>query len=261
MRSFCRFLLIFLLGGCVTVPITGRRQVNLLPESELMSLSISQYEGFLDENKTITGTPDAELVKKVGQKVARAAEEYMVKNNQANRIKDYDWEFNLVDNDLVNAWCLPGGKVVVYTGILPVTQNEIGLAVVLGHEIAHAIARHGNERMSQLLLAQLGGVALGIALHEQPETTRELFLQSYGLSSQLGILGFSRTHEVEADKIGLVFMAMAGYDPRAAIDFWQRMANLKENQLPEFLSTHPHDETRIAKLQAYMPNAMKYYNQ
>jgi predicted Zn-dependent protease len=161
----------------------------------------------------------------------------------------------------VNAWCMPGGKVVVYTGILPVTKNENGLAVVMGHEIAHAIAEHGNERMSQELLRQAGGVALTVALKDNPEETRNLWLAAYGLGSEVGVmLPFSRLHESEADHLGLIFMAMAGYDPREAPDFWTRMAEAGGQKPPEFLSTHPSDETRISSLNNWMPEALKYYN-
>ncbi len=176
------------------------------------------------------------------------------------RIDGFQWEFNLVDDDVPNAWCMPGGKVVVYTGLLPLTQNETGLAVVMGHEIAHAVARHGNERMSQELALQLGGVALSVAIEKKPEETKQLFYSAYGIGSELGIvLPYSRLHETEADKLGLIFMAMAGYNPEEAIPFWTRMSQSGGQKPPEILSTHPADETRIRNLKEFMPEAMKYY--
>lgn len=252
---------IFLLGSCGKVPITGRRQVNLLPESTLMSMSVSNYQEFLNTNKTLasTGNNNAQMVQRVGQRIAAAVETYLKKHQQGKRIKDYKWEFNLVDDNAVNAWCMPGGKVVVYTGILPVTKDETGLAVVMGHEIAHAIARHGNERMSQQLAIQAGGVGIGVAMSEKPELTQNLFMQAYGLGSGLGMLAFSRSHESESDKMGLVFMALAGYNPEAAVSFWQRMDALGGGAPPEFMSTHPSHDTRIKNIREFLPEAKKYY--
>lgn len=261
MKIVIRLLLVLALVGCAKVPVTGRRQLHMLPESQLMSMSLTQYKAFLSENKTVgSGSSDAQLVKSVGEKIAKAVEQYLKKHQQSKRIKNYTWEFNLVDDNTINAWCMPGGKVVFYTGILPVTKDENGLAVVMGHEIAHAIARHGNERMSQGLLVQAGGIGLSVAMAEKPELTQNLFLQSYGIGSQLGMLKFSRMHESESDKMGLVFMAMAGYDPREAVDFWTRMSEVGGAKPPEFLSTHPHDDTRIADIKEFLPEALKYYN-
>ncbi len=205
---------------------------------------------------------DAEMVKRVGQKISFAVTAYMKQIKQTKRIKNYKWEFNLVNDPTVNAWCMPGGKVVVYTGLLGVTQNETALAIVMGHEIAHAIARHGNERMSQGIAVQAGGMAADVFLTAKGSTPEaiNLFNQAYGVSSTLGILKYSRTHESEADKLGLVFCAMAGYDPQEAVPFWQRMAAMPGGgKTPELLSTHPSDETRIKDLKAFMPKAMKYY--
>lgn len=259
MKHLPKLLLVLFLVSCSKVPITGRRQLNMLPESQLMSMSLTQYDAFLKENKHVTGTKDAQMVKSVGNKIAAAVESYLKKHGQGKRVKDFDWDFNLVDDNTVNAWCMPGGKVVFYTGILPITKNETGLAVVMGHEIAHAIARHGNERMSQGLALQGGGIALGVALSDKPELTQTIFQQAYGLGGQLGMLKYSRMHESESDKMGLVFMAMAGYDPREAPEFWKRMAAKGSAKPPEFLSTHPHDDTRIKDLNEFMPNALKYY--
>jgi len=201
------------------------------------------------------------MVKTVGSDISIAVESFMMKNNMKDRIDGFSWEFNLIESDVPNAWCMPGGKIVVYSGILPLTATESGLAVVIGHEIAHAVGRHGNERMSQGLLINLGGMALSAALESEPEKTRNLYLAAYGLGSQVGIaLPYSRAHENEADKLGLIFMAMAGYDPQAAVDFWSRMSEMGGSKPPEFLSTHPSDETRIKNMEAFLPEAMKYYN-
>ncbi len=249
-----------LVWSCSTVPITGRKQLNLLAESELMAMSLTEYESFLNQNKLSTNASQSQMVTRVGKRIAAAVETFLREHNMSDRVKDFNWEFNLVDDDTPNAWCMPGGKVVVYTGILPITRDETGLAVVMGHEIAHAVARHGNERMSQQMGVQLGQMALSVALEEKSEETKSIFASAYGVGSQVFLmLPYSRTHETEADKMGLVFMAMAGYNPREAVDFWQRMSNLGGEKPPEFLSTHPADETRVNDLKAYMPEALKYY--
>jgi predicted Zn-dependent protease len=254
-------LLSILLAACSTVPLTGRRQLDLVPSDQIMAMSADQYQKFMDDHEVITGTPESRMVKRVGERISTAVETYLAKQNRSDLLAGYNWEFNLVKDSSVNAWAMPGGKVVVYTGILPVAKNENGLATVMGHEIAHAVARHGNERMSQALLTQLGGVALSVALSENPSQANNLFLAAYGLGSQVGILlPYSRLQESEADHLGLIFMAMAGYDPREAVDFWQRMAaQSKGGAPPEFLSTHPAHETRIKQLKEYLPEAMKYY--
>lgn len=250
----------FFMSSCSSVPISGRSQLNLIPESELVAMSLTSYSDFLKENKVSTNKQQTDQVKNVGNSIKKAVESYMSQNGLSSRIAGYQWEFNLVDNAETNAWCMPGGKVVVYTGILPVTKNEAGLAVVMGHEIAHAIARHGNERMSQALLIQTGGLALSAALQEKPQQTQQLFLAAYGIGTEVGIsLPYSRAHETEADKLGLIFMAMAGYNPSEAVEFWKRMQNTGGQKPPEFLSTHPSDQTRIENLQKFLPEAMKYY--
>src|SRR6478736_734911 len=256
------FLLSFLYVAvsCSTVPVTGRRQLDLVPNSQMLAMSFSEYDAFLKQNKLSTDANATAMVKRVGQRIEAAVESYMAQNNLSSELSGFQWEFNLVEDKTPNAWCMPGGKVVVYTGILPLTQNETGLAVVLGHEIAHAIAKHGNERMSQGLAQQLGGVALDVALSHKPSQTRNLFLTSYNVGSGLGLLKYGRTQESEADHLGLIFMAMAGYDPQQALPFWERMAAQSAGQAPpEFLSTHPSDATRIADLRRLMPEAMKYY--
>ncbi len=251
---------VLLIAACSTVPITGRKQLNLLPESELMAMSLGAYQDFLKETTPLPATnPDVQTVRRIGRRLADAATKYLAQNNASERVEGFNWEFNVVDEPSVNAWCMPGGKVVVYTGILPVTQDETSLALVMGHEIAHAIARHGNERMSQGLAVQGAGMTLQVMASQKPNLTKDLLLQSFGIGSQLGMLAYSRNHESEADKMGLVFMAMAGYDPRSAPAFWERMAAQGGAKPPEFMSTHPSDERRVADLKAYMPEAMKYY--
>jgi predicted Zn-dependent protease len=251
----------FVFMMCSTVPLTGRKQLSLIPASQMLGMSYSEYGTFLKENKLSSDAQATAMVKRIGSRVQGAVERYFKEKGIEGSLAGYQWEFNLVEDKQVNAWCMPGGKVVVYTGILPVTQNETGLAVVMGHEIAHAVAEHGNERMSQGMLAQLGGMALDAALKDKPEQTRSLWLGAFGLGAQVGVLlPFSRTQESEADELGLTFMAMAGYNPQDAVTFWQRMAANKGGQAPpEFLSTHPSDDTRIRQIQEHMPEAMKYY--
>jgi len=247
--------------ACSTVPLTGRKQLNMIPNNEMLAMSFQQYDQFLEENKVSNNAQQAEMVKRVGHNIQGAVEKYLSDNGHASLLSGYDWEFNLVDNEQVNAWCMPGGKVVVYTGILPVTKDETGLAVVMGHEIAHAIAEHGNERMSQQLLQQAGAVGLMVAMKEEPVETQMMWQAAYGIGSQYAImLPYSRTHESEADHLGLIFMAMAGYNPQEAPGFWERMSNVGGAKPPEMLSTHPSDETRISNLNKWMPEAMKYYN-
>ena len=255
--------LVFLaLLSCETVPLTGRSQLSFIPDSQINSMGLDNYKQFISTHKLSTNAAQAADVKTVGSRVQKAVEAYFARTNDLSRLNGYRWEFSLVESPEVNAWCLPGGKVVVYTGILPVTQNEAGLATVMGHEIAHAVAHHGKERMSQGLLIQMGGVALSEALTSQPAATQNLFMQSYGMGSQLGLLlPYSRLQESEADHLGLIFMAMAGYDPNEAVAFWQRMASGKKagSTPAQLLSTHPADATRIADLKKLVPEAMRYY--
>lgn len=260
-RIFFTATALCLFAACSTVPITGRSQLSLIPGSSMNSMSLQQYDSFLKEHKLSSDKTQVDQVKRVGARIQGAVERYFSAQGMGSRLADYKWEFNLVEDKQVNAWCMPGGKVVVYTGILPVTQNETGLAVVMGHEIAHAIAEHGNERMSQGLLTQFGGAALGEALASQPDATRQLWMTAFGVGMQYGaLLPYSRLQENEADRLGLIFMAMAGYDPGEAIPFWQRMAAQKGGQAPpEFLSTHPSGTTRIENLRKLMPEANSYY--
>ncbi|NIG57337.1 M48 family metallopeptidase [Chitinophaga sp. Cy-1792] len=256
------FTVASLMYGCGKAPITGRKQLLLFPESTMESMALTEYQTFLTSNKVVSQTTskDADMVKRVGQRIAAAVTNYMNQQGNGASVSNYKWEFNLVDSKEVNAWCMPGGKVVVYTGLLPVTQNETALAVVMGHEIAHAIAQHGNERMSQQAALQGIQVAGAVALGKNPAAVN-LFNQAIGVGGNVGILAFSRTDEMEADHLGIIFMALAGYNPQEAIPFWQRMAAMSANtsKPPEFLSTHPSDERRIQALQGLMPEAMKYY--
>ena len=254
--------LALLASSCSQVAITGRKQFNLVPDLVMHSMSFQSYSEFISGNTISTSTAQTLMVKDVGQKIQKAVEQYCAENDLSNRIKGYDWEFNLVEDPNVNAWCMPGGKVVIYTGLLPITQNQSGLAVVMGHEIAHAVARHGAERMTQGLIVEMGGMALSKALASRPEQTKNLFMRSYGIGTEYGVLlPYSRVHENEADHLGLIFMAMAGYNPNEAVVFWQRMADAKKGrpQPPELLSTHPADSTRIKNIKKLIPEAMKYY--
>jgi predicted Zn-dependent protease len=248
-------------AGCSEVGITGREQLNIVPDSMMNSMSFQSYGEFLSKHKLSTNAEQTAMVKRVGTRIQKAVEQYCEKNGVSNQLAGYKWEFNLVQDPNVNAWCMPGGKVVVYTGIMPIAKNEAGLAVVMGHEIAHAFARHGAERMSQALLVEMGGAALSAALKDKPEQTKDLFMQSYGAGTQLGVLlPYSRVQESEADHLGLIFMAMAGYDPHEAVAFWQRMATANKGpKPPAFLSTHPADQTRIQNIKDLIPEAMKYY--
>lgn len=250
--------------SCKTVPVTGRKQLNLVPNGLITSLSFAAYDSVVKASPTLNQYDErAQMVTRVGTRIEQAVETYMKENNMSKHLKSFKWEFNTINENVVNAWCMPGGKVVVYTGLLPVTQNETALAVVMGHEIAHAIARHGNERMSQGLLINLGGLVLEEALKEKKQETQALFLGLYMVGSNLALaLPNSRMQESEADQLGLIFAAMAGYDPAEAIPFWQRMAAQNKGHTPEFLSTHPSDKTRIKRLTALIPEIKeKYYKQ
>jgi predicted Zn-dependent protease len=257
------FLSVSVFVACSKNAITGRQQLKLVPESELQSMAVQEYQQFLSTNKVVSPSADrdAEMVRRVGQRVASSVQQYFKGRGIGDQLEGYQWEYNLVNSKEANAWCMPGGKIVVYTGLLPITQNEAALAVVVGHEVSHAIFQHGNERMSQGLIQQLGGVALSVAVSDQPAATQNLFMQAYGIGSQVGVLlPFSRKQELEADRYGLRWAAMAGYNPREAIPLWQRMEQMAAgNKPPEFLSTHPSEGRRIDELQKYMPEALKYY--
>lgn len=257
------FVVVSFVIACTTNPLTKKSQLTLLPESELQAMGTQQYKQFLSTNRVVSSSNnrDAAMVKRVGQRVASAVEEYYRQNGISDKLTGFRWEYNLVDDKAVNAWCMPGGKIVVYTGLLPVTQNEAALAVVIGHEVSHALLQHGNQRMSQGLLQQLGGVALSVAVANKPVETQNLFMTAYGAGTTVGLLlPFSRNQELEADRFGLIWTAMAGYNPQEAIPLWERMERASQGQSPpEFLSTHPSEGRRINQLQKIMPEAMKYY--
>ncbi len=264
--AYCLVLVsLFLISGCATNTLTNRSSLSLVSDEQIMSSSVTQYQQFLSTNKVISpnsGNKDAAIVTKVSNRVITAIKKYYSDLGRTSELDGYSWEINTVVSNEANAWCMPGGKIVVYTGILPITQNEAALAVVIGHEVTHALAKHGKERMSQALLQQYGGQALNIALANKSKETQQLYGNAYGLGTQYGImLPFSRKNEYEADKYGLVFTALAGYDPHEAISFWKRMAQSSGGQKPpEFASTHPSDENRIAQLQSIMDETVsKYY--
>jgi len=257
------FLVAVFAIACSKNALTGKSQFTLLPESELQSMATQQYQQFLSTNKVVAASNnrDAEMVKRVGQRITKAVENYYTQQGIADKLAGYKWEYNLVDDKAVNAWCMPGGKIVVYTGLLPITQNEAALAAVMGHEVSHALLQHGNQRMSQGIAQQLGGVALSVAVANKPSETQNLFMTAYGVGSNIGImLPFSRSHELQADDWGLKFAAMAGYNPQEAINLWKRMEQASKGQKPpEFLSTHPSEGRRIQQLEKLMPEALKYY--
>ena len=255
--------LLLLLSGCTEVAITGRKQFNLVPDSTMNSMGFQSYSEFLTKSKLSKDSGKTQMVKRVGSNIQKAVEQYCAQNNLSDSLRGYQWEVNLIEDDQLNAWAMPGGKMVVYTGLLKVTQSEAGLATVVAHEIAHVFAKHGAERMTQGLIVEMGGVALSKALSNSPAQTKDLFMQSYGVGTQVGVLlPYSRVHETEADHLGLIFMAMAGYNPNEAVNFWQRMSVAKQgSQTLEILSTHPADSTRIRNIQTLIPKAMQYYRQ
>lgn len=243
--------------SCSTNPFTGKNTLALVPNSEILPSAFAQYGTFLKENKVITGTSDANKVVNVGTKIKVAAEKWLNANGYQGYLKDYAWEYKLVESKEVNAWCMPGGKIVVYSGILPITKDDAGLATVLGHEVSHALANHGQQRMSAGVLQQLGGTGLSLATGGKSEQTQQIAMTAYGAVTQYGgMLPFSRSHESEADQIGLTLMAIAGYNPDQAVLFWSRMSAASGgNAPPEFMSTHPSDATRIANLKKLVPIA------
>jgi predicted Zn-dependent protease len=256
MRKLIIGIFLFLgVAACKVNPFTGQKTLNFYPNSQIFPMAFAQYDQFLGENKVITGTTEAHMITRVGQRISSAAERWLSANGYPGYLKDYKWEYNLVNDETVNAWCMPGGKIVFYTGILPITQSETGVAVVMGHEVAHALADHGAQRMSAGTLQQVGAVAGNIAIKDPQK--RNMFNQAYGIGSQVGLmLPFSRSHETEADRIGLQIMAIAGYNPYEAAELWKRMkANSGGQAPPEFMSTHPSNDTRINNLTAWAPLA------
>ncbi len=247
--------------ACASVPVTGRKQLSLIPNSELMPMVKQEYSSVIQQGPLSKNQEQTQLVKRVGVRIQKAVEEYMASEGHADHLKDFAWEFNLIeDPNTANAWCMPGGKVAFYTGILPICKDETGVAVVMGHEVAHAIANHGGERMSTQMVAQYGMNTLGALMGQNPTAGRQLLMQAVGAGAGVGMLKFSREHESEADRMGLIFMSMAGYDPNAAVSFWERMSTESGGQSPpEFLSTHPSHTTRINDLKKWIPEAQKYY--
>lgn len=254
-NSLTAILTIALIFSCATNPFTGKKTLALVPNSQLFPTAFAQYNQFLSQNNVVTGTAQSEMIKRVGQRIAVAAEKWLNANGKQGYLKNYKWEYNLVNDPTVNAWCMPGGKIVFYTGILPVAENETAIAAIMGHEVAHALANHGQQRMSAGLLQQLGGVAGNVAIKDPK--SRAIFNQAYGVGSQVGVmLPFSRAHETESDKIGLYLTAIAGYNPGEAANLWRRMGKQSGGQAPpEFLSTHPATSTRIANLTKLAPKA------
>ncbi|WP_299528744.1 M48 family metallopeptidase [Ulvibacterium sp.] len=252
MRRLILTIVIFMgMAACKTNPFTGKSTLNFYPNSQIFPMAFAQYDQFLNENKVVEGTAEAKMINRVGQRIASAAERWLAANGEPGYLKDYKWEYNLVQDETVNAWCMPGGKIVFYTGIMPICQGETGVAVVMGHEVAHALADHGAQRMSAGTLQQLGAVAGNVAIKDPQK--RNMFNQAYGIGSSVGLmLPFSRSHETEADLIGLQMMAIAGYNPDEAANLWRRMKAKSGGQAPpEFLSTHPSNDTRIANLEKW----------
>ncbi len=248
---------ILFLISCSTVPITGRKQFSLVSDAQLLPMAFQQYQGFLDQNKLSSNAEMTTELKTVGKRISGAVDRYMRANGMTDKADAYRWEFNLIDDKTVNAWAMPGGKVVFYTGIMPIAKNTDGVAAIMGHEVAHAFARHGAERMSTGMLAQAGGLAVALSTAKKTPQQQQLWMTAYGIGSQLGQLKFSRTHETEADKLGVVFMIMAGYNPAESVNVWVRMSQRagKGQAPPEILSTHPSNQTRIKALTEWIPQA------
>ncbi len=260
---FKKIIFLMFLGAfvysCAKVPLSGRNQLSLVSNAEILPMSYEQYNQVIKDGKVITQTAEGQMVVKVGKRISEAVNKYMIENGLESEINGFAWEFHLIEDEQVNAWCMPGGKVAFYTGIMPICKDETGVAVVMGHEVAHAIAHHARERMSNGLLVNglLGGVQ--VAMGQNPTLTQSIFLQAAGMGGQLGMLKFSRKHELEADQLGLNFMALAGYDPREAPIFWERMNQVGGARPPEFLSTHPGPNKRIEQLNNQMAEAMAYF--
>jgi predicted Zn-dependent protease len=247
--------LAFIISSCSTVPITGRKRLNFVSDAEVLPMSFAQYKTFLTENVLSKNNKQTTEIKEVGERISKAVTKFMRDNHMAKEADSYEWEFNLVQDETMNAWCMPGGKVVFYTGILPVAGNTDGIAAIMGHEVAHAFAKHGQERMSSQQMKQIGAVAVAAGSSGGSTEEQMMYNMAYGLGSQLGMLKFSRQHETEADKLGMVFMIMAGYNPQEAVEVWKRMKAIGSSSTPEFMSTHPSNDTRIKELQDFIPEA------
>lgn len=244
--------------SCSTVPITGRKRLNLVKDEQVLPASFAQYQGFLKQNKLSSNASKSKQVKDVGARISYAVDKFMRANGMVKEANSYKWEFNLVADNKVNAWCLPGGKVVFYEGILPICANEDGVAAVMGHEVAHAFAKHGQERMTAAYGQKIGAILVAVGTAKKDPRERQMWNMVYGLGSNLGMLKYSRVHETEADRLGMVFMIMAGYNPEEAINVWIRMSKRSESRKapPQFLSTHPSNQTRVRDLRAYLPTAV-----
>lgn len=254
-QSIAIIAIALLVVACTTNPFTGKSTLALVPNSQILPMAFQQYDQFLTENKVVTGTADARMVTNVGQKISAAAERYLTANGYAGYLKDYAWEYKLVDDPTVNAWCMPGGKIVFYTGIMPIAADEAGVAAIMGHEVAHALANHGQQRMSASQIQQVA--AVGVAVGTASSENAAIYNQAFGVGSNvLGMLPFSRSHETEADRIGLTLMAIAGYDPIVGARLWESMSAQSDGSAPpEFLSTHPANQTRIDNIKSWAPEA------
>jgi predicted Zn-dependent protease len=252
-------LVVLLFEACSTVPITGRSRMNFVSDAKVLPASFAQYKGFLSENKISTNKEMTSQIKEIGKNISEAVDRFMRANNMVSEADTYKWEFNLIEDKTVNAWCMPGGKVVFYTGIMPICANKNGVAAVMGHEIAHAFAKHGQERMSQGRVKQMGGLGVALLNSDKDPKTQQIWNTAFGVTTGLGVLKYSRVHEQEADRLGLVFMLMAGYDGTEAAEVWIRMSKKSNGKSqPEILSTHPSNASRINDLRTYLPTAKMY---
>ena len=248
--------------SCSTVKMTGRKQFNMVPNSQIFPASFAQYNGFLKEHKVSTDKTQSERINRIGNRLIKAVENYYKKNGWEKDLEGYKWEVNLVDDKQKNAFCMPGGKIVYYTGLLDVTKTDGEIATVMGHEISHALANHGAERMSMAYGQQLGAVLTMLATSKSKPEDRQKWMAIYGYGSQLGVmLPYSRKHEAEADKMGQVIMAIAGYNPDEAANVWVKMSQLGGQQPPEFLSTHPSNQRRMRNLRKWAPEAKQIAKQ
>ncbi|MGM0634520.1 MAG: M48 family metallopeptidase [Bacteroidota bacterium] len=250
-------LIVFIFQNCATNPFTGKSTLALMPNSQILPSSFQQYDQMMEESEVIKNTENSILIDNIGKKIAQASKKWLDANGYKGYLDDYKWEFNLLNDETVNAWAMPGGKVAFYSGILPIAKNQNGIAAIMGHEVAHALANHGQQRMSAGTLQQTAGVA-GSLIFNEDQQQQELFMTAYGIGSQIGVmLPFSRKHETEADEIGIKLMAIAGYDPEEASELWKRMAQASGGGTPEFLSTHPSPDSRIENLKRLAPDAKK----
>lgn len=253
-----------LLAACSTVALTGRKQLNLVSESEILSASLTEYQSYMKTAKLSTDAAATQRVKTIAQRIAAAAEVYLKATGQEADLQNYSWEFNLVNDNQLNAFCMPGGKIVVYTGMVALagagSEGDSELAAVIGHEVGHAIAKHGQERASQQMLTSLGSQILGAATAGKSQQVQQAVAVAYGMGTQYGaLLPFSRKHELEADYIGIVLATVAGYDANAAINLWQKMQAASTTSTPEFASTHPSSDKRISELQKNIPAVKATY--